>query len=85
VASGFAVQPPTCTRRLLSSMKNSTYSVFSHTVSTVKKSEATTLAVCWRNAGQLIPPRRPGPSPWRRSSVRIVVADTRTPSFANSP
>jgi hypothetical protein len=68
-------------------MKKSTYSVFSHTVSTVKKSQARTLAACWcRKARQLIPPRRElGSSPWRRSSVRIVVADTRAPSFASSP
>ncbi len=45
-AFGVAVQPLTCTRRLLSSMKNSTYSVFSHTVSTVKKSHARMSAAC---------------------------------------
>ena len=38
---GFAVQPARWTRRLPSSMKNNTYSVFNQAVSTVKKSQAT--------------------------------------------
>ena len=39
-AVGFAVEPARCTRRLLNSMKNSTYSRCSQIVSTVKKSTA---------------------------------------------
>jgi hypothetical protein len=45
---GGAVTPARWTRRVASSMKNSTYSRRSHTVSTVKKSQATIPAACWR-------------------------------------
>jgi hypothetical protein len=45
---GFAVQPARCTRRLPSSMKKSTYSRCSRTVSTVKKSTASMLCACAR-------------------------------------
>ena len=67
--SGLAVTPARCTRRVSSSMKNSTYSRRSQTVSTVKKSQATIPAACWRrNACQEVPVRRgAGSSPCRRS------------------
>ena len=85
--SGLAVTPARWTRRVSSSMKNSTYSRRSQTVSTVKKSQATIPAACWRrNARQVVVARRgAGSSPWRRSVVRIAVAETRTPSRSSSP
>jgi hypothetical protein len=43
---GWAVTPARWTRRVANSMKNSTYSRCSHTVSTVKKSQATISAAC---------------------------------------
>jgi hypothetical protein len=45
---GWAVTPAMCTRRLPSSMTNSTYSRRSQTVSTVKKSQARMPAACRR-------------------------------------
>jgi hypothetical protein len=68
-------------------MKNSTYSRRSQTVSTVKKSHATIPAACWRrNAFQVVAARRgAGSRPWRRSVVRITVAETRTPRWSSSP
>jgi hypothetical protein len=63
-------------------MKNSTYNRRSQTVSTVKKAQATIPAACWRrNACQVLLARRgAGSSPWRRSVVRIAVAEVCTPS-----
>ncbi len=63
------------------------YSVVSRTVSTVKKSVAMMPAACVRrNARQVTDARRgAGPSPLRSSTVRMVVADTWTPSFLSSP
>jgi hypothetical protein len=68
-------------------MKNSTYSRLSQTVSTVKKSQAMIPAACWRRkACQVVVVRRgAGSSPWRRSVVRIAVAETRTPRRSSSP
>jgi hypothetical protein len=43
-----AVTPAKRTRRVSSSLKNSTYSRCSQTVSTVKQSQATIRAACWR-------------------------------------
>jgi hypothetical protein len=43
---GWSVTPARCTRRLLSSMTNSTYTRRSKIVSTVKKSQATIPAAC---------------------------------------
>src|SRR5215213_4889252 len=56
-------------------------------VSTVKKSQATIPAACWRrNARQVVVVGRgAGSSPWRRSVVRIVVAETETPRCWSSP
>jgi hypothetical protein len=56
-------------------------------VSAVKKSHATIPAACRRrNARQVLAIRRgAGSSPWRRSVVRIAVAETRTPSRWSSP
>ncbi len=85
--SGFAVIPARWTRREPCSIQNSTYSVRSQTVSTVKKSQASTPCACARkNSAQDGPVRRgAGPNPYRRRSVRIVVAPTRTPRLRNSP
>ncbi len=72
---------------VLSWMKNSTWSVLSQIVSTVKKSHAT-IPSAWalRNCAQVGTQRRSaGPSPCRRSSVLIVVALTRIPSLRSSP
>jgi hypothetical protein len=68
-------------------MKNSTYSRRSQMVSTVKKSQARMPAACWRrNARQVVVVGRGvGSSPWRRSVVRIAVAETRMPSWRARP
>jgi hypothetical protein len=66
---------------------NSTYRVRSQVVSTVKKSTAK-IPWAWvrRNSLHDGPLRRgAGPRPCRRRTVRIAVADTRTPSFSSSP
>jgi hypothetical protein len=62
--SGWAVTPARCTRRLSSSMKNSTYSRRSQTVSTVKKSQAmlTQLPRDWRAARAGAPSVGPAPA-----------------------
>ena len=84
---GSAVQPASCTRRLPSSMKKSTYNRWSETVSTVKKSTASMLCACARrNSRQESPARSPaGPRPACRSSLRTVVAETVKPSPLSSP
>jgi hypothetical protein len=84
---GLAVTSARCTQRVSSSMKNSTYSRHSKTVSTVKTSQATIPAAWWRrNARQVVAVRRgAGSSPWRRSVARIAVAEKRTPSRWSSP
>jgi len=52
---GLAVTPARWTRRVSSSMKNRTYSRRNQIVSTVKKSQATIPAACWRrNARQVV-------------------------------
>jgi hypothetical protein len=82
-----AVQPATNTRRVWSSMKRSTYSVRSRTVSAVKKSHSST-APAWapRKARQDQPARRgAGGTPLRRRVVWIAVAETSWPSLRNSP
>jgi hypothetical protein len=68
-------------------MLNRTYSVVRRTVSTVKKSVATMAEACARrNARQVTDARRgAGRSPLLSSTVRIVLADTDTPSFLSSP
>jgi hypothetical protein len=68
-------------------MKNSTYSRRSQVLSTVKESQATIPAACWRrNADQALLARRgAGSSRWRWSAVRIAVAETCTPSRSSSP
>jgi hypothetical protein len=84
---GRHVTPASRTCRVPSSMKNSTYNVVSRTVSTVKKSVARVPAACARrNPRQVTDARRgAGRSPLPRRTVRMVVADTRTPSFFSSP
>ena len=66
---------------------NKTYRVVSRTVSTVKKSVATMPEACARrNARHVTDARRgAGRSPLPRNTVRMVVADTETPSFLSSP
>jgi hypothetical protein len=82
VPLGLAVTPARWTRRVSSSMKNSTYNRRTQTVSTVKKSQATIPAACWRrNARQVVV----GSRPWRCSVVRIAVAEIRTPRCSSSP
>jgi hypothetical protein len=84
---GLAVTPARWTRRVSSSMKNSTYSRRSQMVSTVNKSQATIPAACWRrNARHDGAVRRgAGSNPWLRRVVRIAVAETWTPSRSSSP
>src|SRR6266540_408201 len=68
-------------------MKNFTYSVRSHVVSTVKKSHAN-IPCAWarRNSPHDGPPRRgAGPQPARLRTDLIVVAPTRMPSLRSSP
>src|ERR1700730_18509856 len=84
---GWVVTPPSHTRRRSSSMKKRTYIRVSPTVSTVKKSHASTPAA-WerRNWVQLGPLRLgAGPKPCRRRMLRTEVADTFVPSLAHSP
>jgi hypothetical protein len=81
------VTPARRTRRVRNSIKHKTYSVLSRTISTVKKSIAT-MPEAWarRNARQVAGvDRGAGQSPLRSSTVRMVVADTDTPSLASSP
>jgi hypothetical protein len=84
---GLGVIPAKWTRRVSSSMKNSTYSRCSQTVSTVKKSQAMIPAACWRRnvRHMLVVLRGAGSSLWRRSVERIAVAETRTPRCNSSP
>jgi hypothetical protein len=59
VPARLAVTPARWTRRVSSSMKNSTYNRRSQTVSTVKKSQVTIPAACCRrNACQVVAARR---------------------------
>ncbi len=61
--------------------------VFNRRVSTVKKS-VVRIPPAWarRNSDQGGPWRRgAGPSPWARSTLPIVLAPTRTPTFWSSP
>src|SRR5215211_2252664 len=84
---GCAVTPARCTRRLASSITNSTYMRWKKTVSTVKKSQARIPAACWRrNDRQLVGVRLgAGSRSWARSTLRIELADTRTPRRNSSP
>ncbi len=85
--SGFEVTPRTWTRRDATWITNSTYSVRSQTVSTVKRSSAR-IPWAWdlRNSLQVGPSRRgAGPIPFARSRDRIFVAETLMPSLASSP
>src|SRR2546421_12157905 len=67
-------------------MKNSTYIRVSPTVSTVKKSHASTPAACERRNWVQLGPLRlgAGPKPCRRRMLRTEVADTFVPSLAHS-
>jgi hypothetical protein len=84
---GCAVTPARRTRRLWSSMTNSTYNRRKNTVSTVKKSQAK-MPAAWRrrNARQVVLARRgAGSIPWARSTRPIELADTWQPRRTNSP
>ena len=82
-----ALTPARWIRRVCNSMKNSTYNRRSQTVSTVKKSQATMPAACWRRNARHVMAfgRGAGSSLWRRSVVPIAVAETCTPSRSSSP
>ena len=84
---GLAVTPARWTRRVSSSRKHRTYSRLSRMVSTVKKSQATIPAACWRRNARhvVVVGRGAGSSAWRRRVVRMAVAETRTPSRSSSP
>lgn len=83
---GWAVMPARNTWRRPSSMKNSTYSRCSLTVSTWKKSPANTPDACeWRNSVHDGPRRGAGPRRSARMMLRTEVADTATPSLEHSP
>jgi hypothetical protein len=81
------VTPARCTRRVWSSMKNRTKIVLNLIVSTVKKSQARIPVACdRRNCDHVgLAGRGAGSRPWRSRMVRIVVAETRSPSFSSSP
>jgi hypothetical protein len=68
-------------------MKHSAYNRRSQTVPTAKKSRAMIPAACRRrNARQVVAGGRGvESSPWRRTVVRIAVADTLGPSRSSSP
>jgi hypothetical protein len=85
--SGLTVTPARWTRRVSSSMKNSTYSRRSQMVSTVKQvARHDPSGLLAQELRQVVVVRRgAGPSPWRRSVDRIAVAETRTPSRRSSP
>jgi hypothetical protein len=85
--SGLAVTPARCTRRDPSSIEKSTYSVRRETVSTAKKSQAST-PCAWARGNSLHdgPPRRgAGPRPRRLRIILIVGAPTLMPSLRSSP
>jgi hypothetical protein len=80
--SGLALQPARCTRRVLSSMKKSTYSRPSQSVSTVKKSHAM-IDPAWarRNSRQLNWARMPaGETP---PCLRILATGSDAPARAS--
>jgi hypothetical protein len=84
---GLAVTPPMCIRRLPCSMNTRTCSLLRNTVSTCRKSTATTPAA-WacRNCRQLGPERRgAGSMPAACRISHTVDGATVTPSFMSSP
>ena len=84
---GLAVTPPRCIRRVPCSMNTRTYSRFSSTVSTWKKSTARIRdASARRNCRQVGPARRgAGSMPAERRISQTVDGATATPSFVTSP
>ena len=84
---GFAVTPPRCIRRVPCSINTRTYSLFSSTVSTCRKSTARIPAACaWRNCRHVGPVRRgAGSMPAARRISHTVDGATITPSLASSP
>ena len=84
---GLAVTPPRCIRRVPCSMKTSTYSLFSSTVSTCRKSTAR-IPAAWavRNCRHVGPERRgAGSMPAARRISHTVDGAIVTPSFVSSP
>ena len=84
---GFAVTPPRCIRRVPCSMKTRTYSLFSSTVSTCRKSTAR-IPSAWarRNCRQVGPERRgAGSMPAACRIFQTVDGAIVTPSFVSSP
>jgi hypothetical protein len=81
------VQATYSSRRVAIEMKKSTYSRRSRTVSTVKKSQASVVAVCWRrNERQLCDVRSgAGGTRERTSTLRTKLAETLMPSVRSSP
>jgi hypothetical protein len=77
--SGRLVTPAMWTRRVATSRKNRTYSVFSNAVSTVKKSHASTPLPCVRRNSLHVGlvRRGAGPRPARRRIRRTVLAPAR--------
>jgi hypothetical protein len=86
-AGGVGGTPPRCIRRVSCSMNTRTYSRFSSTVSTGKKSTAR-IPAAWacRNCRQVEPARRgAGSMPAARRISQTVDCATVTPSFVASP
>src|SRR5262249_55575250 len=88
--SGWRVQAMYSTRRVPIETKNSTYSRRSHTVSTVKKSQAMIVSACWRRNERQLETARLGAGgiPARASTLRTSVCgdgDPELAQFAHDP
>jgi hypothetical protein len=85
--SGLLVHAKYSIRRLPMQMKTSTYSRRSNTVSTVRKSQASVVAACWRRNDRQSSRSRSGrgwtPAAFR--TLRTSVAETSMPSLRSSP
>ena len=86
-ALGLLVQARYSTLRVPIETKNNTYSRRSQTVSTVKKSHASTVSACSRRNERQLGPARSGVGgiPARASTFRTSVAETLIPSLRSSP
>jgi hypothetical protein len=80
--SGLLVQATYSTRRLPMQMKTSTYRRRSRTASTVKRSQASVVAACWRRNERHLGPSRCAPAGHRRTRARCARASPRRRSPA---
>jgi hypothetical protein len=84
---GLVVHATNSIRRVAGEMKKSTYSRCIQTVSTVKKSQASVVAACWRrNDRQVVCARcGAGGRPSRANTFRTAVAEMLIPRLRSSP